>query len=104
MSGATPGLDPASSGEAPRRRLISPLGFATAAAVIALVYGVLHAIGLRPYAAILSGTAPPGAGGGEAVALGLAYVIAHFVFVIGAPILAIAAAILWAWERATGRD
>jgi hypothetical protein len=87
-------------GERERRRLLSPRGFVTAAAVIAVVFGILHALGLRPYTSILSGTAPPGAGGGEAVLLGLVYVAAYFACVVAAPVLAIAAGIWWGWERA----
>ncbi|APR80886.1 Hypothetical protein A7982_06233 [Minicystis rosea] len=73
---------------------------ALAAAIITIVYGGMHALGLRENAAILSGTAPPGASGGEAVALGLAYVGFHFAAVVGAPILVIAAVILWGYTRA----
>jgi hypothetical protein len=75
-----------------RRHVVSPIGFATAALALALVYGALHLAGLRDDASFLSGTEPPDAFG---TPLGLAYVIAYFAFVVAAPILAIAAA-LWA--------
>ncbi|MFT3768593.1 MAG: hypothetical protein QM820_24365 [Minicystis sp.] len=69
------------------------------AAVIAALFAGAHVLGLRPYTAILSGTAPPGAGGGEAIILGLLYVLLYFAFVVGAPILAIAALSMWALAR-----
>lgn len=67
-----------------------------AALVMATLFAGAHLLGLRAYTAILSGTAPPGASGGEAVALGLVYVILYFAAVIVAPILAIAAGLSWA--------
>ena len=66
---------------------------AITALIIAALFAALHALGLRPYAAILSGTAPPGATGVEAIVLGLAYVALYFAAVIGAPILLIAAGV-----------
>ncbi len=92
-----------SGAEREARGLVSPRGFATAAAVIAVGYGITHALGLRAYTSILSGTAPPGAGGTESVLLGLTYTAAYFACVIAAPILTIAAAIWWGWERARTR-
>jgi hypothetical protein len=40
---------------------------------------------------------PPG--GAAGAALGLLYVCLHFAWVLGAPILALGAAVLWALER-----
>ena len=84
---------------APQRGLLSPRGMVLAAVIVIALYGAMHALGLREDAAILSGTAPPGASGAEAVVLGLAYVIVHFAGVVGAPILIIAAALLWLFSR-----
>jgi hypothetical protein len=61
------------------------------AALIALAYGLLHLLGGRHDAAFLSGTPVGGAG---ALLLGCSYVVVHFLFVIVAPILAIAALLL----------
>jgi hypothetical protein len=77
-----------------KRAVVSPAGLAIAAVIIAVAFGVAHALGLRPYTAVLSGTAPPGASGGAAIALGLAYVALYFAFVIVAPILLIAAGVM----------
>ncbi len=81
------------------RRLLSPAGLAAGAAVIAALYGGAHALGLRAYAGILSGTAPPGGSGAAGIALGLAYVALYFACVVGAPILALAAGVMWGLER-----
>lgn len=77
---------------------ISPRGFVIAALVIAAISGVFHVAGFRPYVSILSGTAPPGANE-HALMLGLAYVVAHFAFVIGAPILVLGAGVFWLFSR-----
>lgn len=73
------------------------------AALIIALFAALHALGLRPYAAILSGTAPPGATGAEAIVLGLAYVALYFAAVIGAPILLIAAGVMRILDRLAAR-
>lgn len=86
--------------EEPRRTLVSPRGLAVTAAILAALFGGAHHLGLRDYAAILSGTAPPGASGPEAMIFGIAYVALYFACVIGAPILALAAGVMWGIERA----
>lgn len=86
--------------EEPQRALASPRGLAITAVLLAALFAGAHALGLRPYAAILSGTAPPGASGPEALVLGLVYVALYFACVIGSPILAIAAGVMWGIERA----
>jgi hypothetical protein len=77
-------------------------GFLVAAAVIGVLYGVAHALGLREETAILSGTVPPG--GSAGVALGLAYIGLHFAWVVGAPILVLAAGVRWGMERVGRRN
>jgi hypothetical protein len=81
-----------------RPRLVSPPGFVAAALILGALYGAAHLAGLREDTTILSGTAPPGGG---SAALGLVYVALHFAFVIGAPILVLAAAIFWGLGRFT---
>jgi hypothetical protein len=73
---------------------MTPRGLVLRAALIALVYAVLHLAGGRSCAAFLSGTP---VGGWAATLLGCAYVVFHFAFVIVAPILAIAAALMTLW-------
>jgi hypothetical protein len=74
--------------------VLSPKGLLLAAALFALVFALAHAFGLRAYTAILSGTSPPGGDGPEAWALGVGYVLAYFAAMVGAPILALGAALL----------
>jgi hypothetical protein len=81
-----------------RRPLLSPAGLAIGALVLALLYGVVHAAGLRADASILSGSAPPDELG---VPLGLAYVILYFGFVVLAPVAVIAAALMAIYQRLT---
>ncbi len=80
-------------------KALSPAGFLKAAAAIGVLYGAAHALGLREDTAFLSGTPPPH--GTAGVALGLAYVALHFAWVVGAPVLAMGAFVLWGLSRAT---
>ena len=82
-----------------RVRLVSPAGFLAMASILGALYGAAHLGGLREDTTILSGSAPPG-GGSAGALLGLAYVVLHFAFVIGAPILTLAAGVFWALARA----
>jgi hypothetical protein len=77
--------------------LVSPRGFLAAAALIGALYGASRLAGLREDTAVLSGTEP--AGGAAGAALGLLYVCLHFAWVLGAPILVLAAGILAVLER-----
>jgi hypothetical protein len=76
---------------------VSPRGFLLVAAVLWVLYGVAHALGLRDDASILSGTAPPG--GAAGIVLGLCYVALYFAAVIAAPILVVGAVVFWVLER-----
>ena len=87
MSGAT------------ERPLVSPRSFVVLAVVIAVLFGVAHAAGLREHTSILSGT-DHAAG---SATLGLLYALLYFAFVLGAPILILAAAIFWALSRLARR-
>jgi hypothetical protein len=82
-------------------KIVSPAGLAASALVLAVLYGVAHLAGMREDTTILSGSAPPG-GGSADVAAGVVYILLHFAFVIGAPILALAAGIFWALARRGG--
>ena len=72
--------------------LLSPLGFAVAAVILAAAFGVVHVLGWRANTTILSGTSPTGdvTDVGPIVA-GLLYVLLYFIFVVLVPILAMAA-------------
>ena len=83
--------------------LFTPRGMLLRAAALVVVFGICHVAGLRQYTAVLSGSSPGGTQPGalEAV-LGGAYVAAYLASVIVAPILAIAAGLLWAVCRLMG--
>jgi hypothetical protein len=80
-----------------RLALVSPRGFLAMAALVGALYGALHLAGIREDTAILSGTEPPG--GAASAALGLLYVCLHFAWVLGAPILVLAAGVYAAMEH-----
>jgi len=75
--------------------LLSPRGLVVRAAVVALLFAVAHAAGLRAYTSILSGTSPTGnpADVGAAL-LGCVYVFLYFAFVLAVPIALIAAGLM----------
>jgi hypothetical protein len=77
------------------RNVASPGGLLARAAVLAILYLSVHALGFRQYTSILCGTLPPG---GRA-ALGVAYIILYFAFVLIVPILVLGAATLWVLQR-----
>ncbi len=83
--------------------LFTPRGMLLRAAVLVIVFGICHVAGLRQYTTALSGSSPGGTQPGalEAV-LGGAYAAAYLALVIVAPILAIAAGLLWAVYRLMG--
>jgi hypothetical protein len=65
------------------------------ATILWAAFALLHALGLRAYTSILSGTAPTGDPADlRAVALGCAYVVFYFAAVVVAPILTLAAGLL----------
>jgi hypothetical protein len=70
---------------------MTPRGLLLRAALISIVYGLLHLAGGRHYAGFLSGTPVGGMG---AIAFGCSYVVMHFAFVILAPILAISSLLM----------
>jgi hypothetical protein len=66
------------------------------AGLITLVYLLMSAAGARAYTGFLSGTPVGGTG---AVIVGCGYLVAHFAFVVVAPILALAGALLQLFSR-----
>lgn len=81
-----------------RLEAFSPAGLAARAGLLAAVFALCEAAGLREYATFLSGTQH----GGQwlsSVLGGVAYLLAYYGFVLAAPILLIAAGLLAAWRR-----
>jgi len=75
--------------------MFSPLGFVARAALIALAYFTARALGLPAYTSVLSGTSPTGNPTDYlSLAAGCAYVVLHFLFILGVPILLLAAGLL----------
>lgn len=81
------------------RRLpaFTPRWLVARAALIAVVYLVVHWVGWRDYASFLSGTTP---GGGDFNnphgLMGVFYITCHFAFVLLAPVLLLTAGTQWA--------
>jgi hypothetical protein len=87
-----------------RAPMFSPLGFVARAALIAIVYFAANAVGLRAYTTVLSGTSPTGDPTDYlSLFAGCAYVILHFLFVVGVPILLAAAGLLALALRHSGQ-
>ena len=89
------------SGQARRRAwrwffptsFFTPKGLAIRAMVLVLVYLVLHAVGLREYVTVFSGTSPTGKLELLPAVFGASYAIAYLGAVVIAPILTLAAAL-----------
>jgi membrane protein implicated in regulation of membrane protease activity len=83
-----------------RADFFSPRGFLLRALLIAAVFLAVHLAGLRDYTSVLNGTVGPGSAGWKLSAfLGLAYLAIYMAFVILAPVLILAAAILALCQR-----
>jgi len=78
--------------------LFSPKGFLLRAAILAVFYGACTAAGLRENTTFLSGTEVI-SGWSASVIGGIVYLCAYFGFVLGTPILVVAAGLLWIWNR-----
>lgn len=78
--------------------LFSPHGLVARALLFVALYIVCETAGLRENATFLSGTQASGAWNGTVVR-GLLYLFAYYGFVLAAPTLLLAAAMLYAWER-----
>ncbi|MDQ7779182.1 MAG: hypothetical protein RDV41_05680 [Planctomycetota bacterium] len=86
-------------------RLFTPKGLLVRAAVIAVVFLVLHVCGLREYTSIISGMSPTGdTADSRAITLGVMYGCFYFAFVLVAPILVLAAVFFGAVEYVGHRE
>lgn len=86
-----------------REPSFSPLGFLRGALLLTALFLAAHAAGLREHTRFLSGTEPAGQGGELELVLGVLYAMLYFACVLGAPILAIAAGLLFGVERLARR-
>ena len=78
----------------------SPKDFVRHAVLIVLLFGLAHLAGLREFTTIITGTMAVPAWGAEVCAiLGVGYMALYFGAVVLAPILVIAAGLLWLWEK-----
>jgi len=77
-------------------RVLSPRGLLVRAAVLVMVFAVLHLCGLREYTMLITGTTPDGRPANPvSMALAIMYMLAHLGTVVFAPVLALAA-LSWA--------
>ena len=78
----------------------SPKDFVRHAVLIVVLFAIAHMCGLREYTAIISGTmASPTLGAETCTLLAIIYMVFYFGAVVLAPILMIAAALLYIWEK-----
>jgi hypothetical protein len=83
-----------------RADFLSPKDLVRRAMVIALLYFVVSAFGLREFTSILNGTmGSVSLGWHMSLFLGLLYIVSYLAFVLGAPTLLIAAGILLLWKK-----
>ncbi len=88
-----------------RADFLSPKDLVQGAAVIAAIYLVIHLCGLRDYTSVLNGTTGSlNLSWGTAAGLGVTYVFAWLAFILGVPILLLAAALLVLWKRLFGGE
>jgi hypothetical protein len=77
-----------------KQPFFSPAGFVLRAAMLALIYWVASMLGFRSYMSMLSWTFPEGGSVGWALFAGTVYLITYFLWILGVPILLIAAALM----------
>ncbi len=75
----------------------SPAGLAGWGILMAVAYGVVHALGWREHTGFLSLTASPGLSLGETTPRGTVYLLLHFGAVLGTPSLLLAGLLLRIW-------
>lgn len=81
-------------------RLLSPRGFVARALLLAVIFAGCELAGWREHTTFISGTATSTSTGlNTSATLGLIYLLAYFGFVLAAPILLLAAAILSGLQR-----
>jgi hypothetical protein len=79
---------------------LTPAGFLMRAALIAVFFAVCHLAGWREHTTFLSGTpASADSGANTSAVLGVVYMAGYFGFVLLTPIFALAAGILFAFDR-----
>ena len=83
---------------------LTPGGLLVRAALIGVFFAACHLAGWREHTTFLSGT-PASAGGSvnTSALLGVVYMAGYFGFVLLAPILGLAAGLLFAFERLASR-
>lgn len=83
-----------------RAEFLSPKDLVKRAILITIVFGIAHLAGLKEFTTVLNGTmGSVQLGFGISAFLGLSYVFLYLAFVLGVPILLLAAALLAAWKR-----
>lgn len=83
-----------------KAEFFSAKDFVIRALFIAVLFAAAHLAGLREYTSFLSGTSANTDLSRETVAfLGVGYVLLYFAFLLLVPILLIAAALLWGWQK-----
>ena len=84
--------------------VISPKGFLVRAAIIGTIFLLLYIAGLKEYTCVLCGTSPTGnVADSWSAMLGVSYVLCYFAFIVLAPVLILAAGILWLLQSTIGR-
>jgi hypothetical protein len=79
---------------------LSPKDLLRRALLLAVLYGIVSAFGLREFTSILNGTmGSVSVGWHLSVFFGLLYIVSYLAFVLGTPILLMAAGILFLWKR-----
>ena len=78
---------------------LTPPGMLVRAGALAAIYAALTAAGFREAMSVLSHTVPEGMSRDDAGAKAVIYLVSHFAFVLGTPILIIAAGLMAAVER-----
>jgi hypothetical protein len=84
----------------PHAAAVRPRGLIIRAAALTALYGIAHLAGLRQNTSILCGMSPTaGAPASASMFLGAVYVVLYLIVTIVVPVLLIAAALLWLWDR-----
>lgn len=83
-----------------RADFLSPKDLLRRALLLAVLYGIVSAFGLREFTSVLNGTmGSVSLGWHLSVFFGLLYIVSYLAFVLGTPTLLIAAGILLLWKR-----
>lgn len=83
-----------------RADFLSPKDLLRRALLLAVLYAIVSAFGLREFTSILNGTmGSVSLGWHLSLFFGLLYIVSYLAFVLGTPTLLIAAGILFLWKR-----